>query len=84
MRFFDLRQKEVINACTCKSMGCPVDVEIECKTGNVTALIIPGPGRMWGLLGRDCEYIVPWECVLQVGDDIILVEIKEDACLKKY
>lgn len=84
MRFFDLRQKEVINAFTCKSMGCPVDLDIDCKTGAVIALIIPGPGRMWGLLGRDCEYIIPWECVLQVGDDIILVEIKEELCLKKY
>ena len=36
------------------------------------------------MLGRDCEYIIPWDCVVQIGDDIILVEIKEDMCLKKF
>ncbi|MGI6010530.1 MAG: YlmC/YmxH family sporulation protein [Ruminococcus sp.] len=84
LRFFELRQKEVINICTCKSLGCPVDLEFECKTGRILALIIPGPGKFWGMLGRDCEYVIPWECVVQIGDDIILVEIKEDMCLKKF
>jgi YlmC/YmxH family sporulation protein len=62
----------------------PVDLEFECKTGRILALIIPGPGKFWGMLGRDCEYVIPWECVVQIGDDIILVEIKEDMCLKKF
>lgn len=59
-------------------------MEFECKTGRILALIIPGPGKFWGMLGRDCEYVIPWECVVQIGDDIILVEIKEDMCLKKF
>lgn len=84
MRFFELRQKEVINICTCKSLGCPVDIEIDCKCGKVSAIIIPGPGKLLGMLGRDCEYVIPWECIVQIGDDIILVEIKEDVCLKKF
>ena len=84
LRFFELRQKEVINICTCKSLGCPVDVEFECKSGRSLALVIPGPGKFWGMLGRNCEYIIPWDCVVQIGDDIILVEIKEDMCLKKF
>lgn len=84
MRFFELRQKEVINICTCKSLGCPVDIEIDCKSGNVAAIIIPGPGKLLGILGRDCEYIIPWECIVQIGNDIILVEIKEEVCLKKF
>lgn len=84
MRFFDLRQKEVINICNCKSLGCPVDLELEGRSGRITALIIPGPGRLWGLVGRDCEFIIPWECIRQIGDDIILVEVQEEKCLKKF
>ena len=42
MRVVDLRQKEVINICTCKSLGCPIDVEFNCATGQITALILPG------------------------------------------
>lgn len=32
MRVVDLRQKEVINICTCKTLGCPIDVEFNPKT----------------------------------------------------
>lgn len=82
MRICELKQKDVINTCTCKSLGCPTDVTFDCKTGKLTALIIPGPGRICGFLGRDSEYIIPWECICQIGEDIILVEIQEDSCLK--
>ena len=80
MRLCELKQKEVINICTCKSLGCPGDVDIDCKSGCIIALIVPGPGRICGLFGRETECIIPWECVNQVGDDIILVEINEEKC----
>ena len=83
MRVCDLKQKEIINTCTCKSLGCPIDVEFDCHTGRIEALIVPGPGKICSLLGRDSEYIIPWDCILQIGEDIILVEIKEDKCLQK-
>ena len=41
-----------------------------------------GPGRICGFLGYDAEYIIPFECIRRIGEDIILVEIKEDKCLK--
>ena len=83
MRVCALKQKEVINACTCKSLGCPIDVEFDPKKGVLTALILPGPGRVFGFLGRDSEYIIPWECICQIGEDIILVEIREDDCMRE-
>ena len=83
MRLCELKQKEMINTCTCKSLGCPIDIDFNCKTGQILALIVPGPGRICSLLGRDSEFIIPWECICQIGEDIILVEIKEDKCLHK-
>ena len=83
MRICDLRQKEVINICTCRSLGCVNDADIDSCTGCVVALIVPGPGKLCAFLGRDTEYIIPWKCVKQIGNDIILVEIDEDECKKK-
>lgn len=83
MRMCELRQKEVINICTCRSLGCVSDVEIDICTGFVKAIIIPGPGRICSFLGRDTEFIIPWECIRQIGSDIILVEIEEEKCRKK-
>ena len=31
----------------------------------------------------DSEFCIPWKCIRQIGEDIILVEIDEDHCLKK-
>lgn len=78
MRFTDFRQKEVINICTCKSLGCVNDLDIDVKNGTVCAVIVPGPGKICGLFGRDNEYIIPWKCIRQIGEDIILVEVDED------
>ena len=83
MRLCELKQKEVINTCTCKSLGCPVDLEFNCKTGKIESLILPGPGRFCCFWGHESEYIIPWNCICQIGDDIILVEIQEDKCFRK-
>ena len=83
MRLCELKQKEVINTCTCTSLGCHVDLEFNCKTGKIESLILPGPGRFCCFWGRESEYIIPWNCICQIGDDIILVEIQEDKCFRK-
>ena len=60
MRLIDLKQKEIINICTCSSMGCPADVEFNSRTGRITALIVPGAARFCGLLGRENDIVIPW------------------------
>ena len=47
-------------------------------TGKITDIIVPGPGRVCGIFGRDSEYIIPWNHICKIGPDIILVEIKDD------
>lgn len=83
MRVCQLRQKEVINICTCKSLGVPFDLEFDEKTGCVTAIIVPLPGKICGFFGPVSEYVIPFECIKQIGEDIILVEIKEEKFLKE-
>ena len=83
MRICELKQKEVINICTCKSLGCPVDIEFDCACSRLTALIVPGPGRICCFWGKESESVIPWECIRQIGEDIILVEIREENCLHK-
>lgn len=83
MRVCELKQKEVINVCTCRCLGCPIDVEFDCRTSCLTALIVPGPGKFCNIFGRESEYIIPWKCIKQIGTDIILVEIQEEKCCHK-
>ena len=70
MRICELKQREVINVKDCKRLGFVGDVDF--------AIIVPGPGCVWGFLGREKEYIIPFCDICQIGDDIILVRLKEE------
>ena len=73
-RMYDLRQKEVINTKDGTRFGFVSDLEINMQEGKITAIIVPGPGRVLGVFGRDQEFRIPWDMVHKFGDDIILVD----------
>ena len=83
MRVFDLKQKEVINECDCKRLGFISDIIFDECNGCIQALIVPGQGKLCGIFGRESEYIIPFKCVCQIGEDRVLVKINEDDVLKK-
>lgn len=83
MRIFDLKQKEVINECDCKRLGYVNDILFDECTGCIEAIIVPGIGKICGIFGRDTEYIIPFKCICQIGNDIILVKVCEEDVLKK-
>lgn len=83
MRLCELRQKEVINCRDGQRLGFVGDVIFNCQNGCMEFLIVPGPGKIWGILGRDQEYIIPWRSIRQIGPDVILVDINTEECYKK-
>lgn len=82
IRFCEWKQKEVINMCNCRRLGCVVDLIIDTCTGCIEAIVLPGPGKICGFLGYDEEFIIPFACIRKIGPDIILVEIEEEKFLK--
>ncbi|MDR0382011.1 MAG: YlmC/YmxH family sporulation protein [Oscillospiraceae bacterium] len=74
LRMGELRCREVINICDGARLGFPGDMEFDRVTGQVTALIIPGPARFFGLFGHEDDVVIPWEHIRRVGDDIVLIE----------
>lgn len=76
VRICELKQKEVINIKDCKRLGFVGDVDFDMCTGCLLAIIVPGPGCFCGFLGREKEYIIPFCDICQVGEDIILVDVK--------
>ena len=73
-RIKQLRCKEVINICDGCRLGYVSDTELKVPEGQVVAIVVEGPCRFFGLFGRGEEYVVPWECIQRIGDDIILVD----------
>ncbi|MEW6309024.1 MAG: YlmC/YmxH family sporulation protein [Bacillota bacterium] len=71
----DLRQRDVINILDGRRLGMMSDIEVDLENGRVTAIIVPGPGRVLGLFARDADYVIPWRSIRKIGIDVILVEL---------
>ncbi|MCD7860083.1 MAG: YlmC/YmxH family sporulation protein [Firmicutes bacterium] len=80
VRTAELRCKEVICIADGKRLGYISDVEVEIPTGEVVAVIVPGPCRYFGMLGHTGELRIPWQAIKKVGPDIVLVEIRPEEC----
>ncbi len=70
--FSTLRDKEIICVQDGRRLGYVCDLELDPITGKICALIVPGSASLFSLAkrGRCC---IPWENIVRIGDDIILV-----------
>ena len=83
MRMYELRQKEVINLSDGARYGFVSDLEINIEEGKIITMVVPGPGRVLGVFGRDQEYRIPWDTISKIGDDIILVDCTTGSVLSE-
>jgi len=72
--FSDLTCKEVVNIVDGCRLGYVNDLTLNLKDGCILAIIVPQPGRWWGLFPSGIEHIIPFDRIVKIGDDIILVE----------
>lgn len=81
--FSELRYKEVIDIRTGFRLGYISDAEVEGETGRISSLIAPGRAKFFGLLGREDDVLLPWESIVRIGSDIILVDHAEELPRRK-
>ena len=72
-RIVELRHKEVINSSDGCRIGYVDDVEVDTVTSQVRAVIVFGRPRLFGLLGRNDDVIIPWSDIQLIGEATILV-----------
>lgn len=72
----ELRAKEVINVTDGARLGYVSDVEIDLETGKLIAVIVPGAYRLMGLLGKEDDFVINWENIKKIGDDVIIIDTK--------
>ncbi len=70
--FSALRDKEVINTADGCRLGYVCDLEIDPSCGRILALLIPGKGGLFKP-GKCREIRIPWNSIVRIGDDLILV-----------
>lgn len=76
MRISDLQSKDVVNVGDGKRLGAIGDLEIDSDSGLIHAVIIPGQGKFFGMIGGGQEFIVPWNQIVKIGSDVILVDLR--------
>ena len=72
-RIADLKNKQVVcikNGCV---LGYVYDVEFNTCDGTLTAIIIPGRPRFFGIFGHDEDIVIPWSEIEVIGEETVLV-----------
>ncbi len=75
VKISDLRTREVVNILDGKKLGNIVDIDLDLEKGKVLAFILPGKIRGWSFFSKREEVIVPWDKIVRIGRDVILVEV---------
>ncbi len=68
----EFRKKEVINIHTAERLGYVGDIDVDLSCGKVISIIIPG--GIFRRFFRRSEYVIPWNSIVKVGRDVVLVD----------
>lgn len=82
-RFADLHYREVININDGTRLGYIEDAEMT-EDGKVLTAIIPGRAPILGIFGKRPEYVVPWDKIKRIGDDIVLTDYEIQLAYNNY
>ena len=74
MKISELRMKDVIEAEDGRRLGFINDMEIDADSGRIDALVIPGARSWRWLFGRSDETVLPWQRIVKLGVDVIIVQ----------
>ena len=78
MTFSELKCLDVVNICDGKKLGKLVDI-LFTERAMVEAIVVPMPGGLLNFVRGDKEgYVVPWNRIRRIGDDVILVELQPE------
>ena len=72
-RVAELRRKEVIDSLSGSRVGFIDDIEIDTMTSSVRAVVVFGRPRLFGLLGKCDDVIIPWTDITLIGEDTVLI-----------
>lgn len=75
IKISDLRMRDVVNILDGKKLGNIIDIDLDLDNGRVLSLILPGRTRGFSFFTRREDVVVPWDKIVRIGRDVILVEV---------
>lgn len=77
--FLELRCKEVVNIVDGRKLGHMVDMVIDLMSAKVLGIVVPGEKSFWNVFKSSAGLFIPFNCIVKIGEDAILVELRGSA-----
>ena len=77
MKLSELASKDVISDDNGSRLGKITDVEIDVATGKILSVNIYHSFKLLNLFSNKDVISIPWNRILKIGNDVIIVENKE-------
>ncbi|MBN8234361.1 YlmC/YmxH family sporulation protein [Halobacillus kuroshimensis] len=74
MKITELQMKDVIAMETGERLGYISDLDIDTQRGRLKGLVLTMKGKAMGLFGKEEEMTIPWDQIVNIGADVILVK----------
>lgn len=78
LKLSDIKDKDVINLNNGARLGYIYDFEVDVDKGSLVAIVIPGDSKMISFFSKTSDIIIPWNKIIKIGADAILVNIKDE------
>lgn len=73
-RIAELKDKQVVCIEDGMILGYVGDIELDTNNGKLSAIVIFGKPKGFGLFGRDDDLVIPWQNISIIGEETILVK----------
>lgn len=78
MKLSSLTSKDVINDADGNKLGKIQDAEIDTLTGKIISVKINSGFKLTSFLNTKTGYSVPWNKIVKIGGDVIIVDIDDN------
>ncbi|MEG2429580.1 MAG: YlmC/YmxH family sporulation protein [Oscillospiraceae bacterium] len=73
-KFGEFKNKEIIDLVTGTKIGYVDDIVFDSETATISAVVIYGRLRFFGLFGRNEDLLFDWSDIETIGRDTILIK----------
>ncbi|NLK00253.1 MAG: YlmC/YmxH family sporulation protein [Clostridia bacterium] len=85
VRLAELAGKELVNLIDGARIGKigDSDLIVDSATGQIESIILP-KGNLLGFLNKNQSLIIPWDAIVRIGTDVIIVELENTLTHTNY
>jgi len=67
--------RDVVNVVDGRRLGMIKDFDLDVEVGRIRSVLLPGSGKILGFFGRNDDLEIPWDNIIKIGVDVILVDL---------